>query len=150
MKVTRRIGKIIKPLVNFPRWMGVNQLRINAQFITTIWQDLKLHRPPVRRETFAEAKTRLNLTEDDIQKRLNNCLLLSVIYGLCTLILLGYTLYLIIHFQLGVILSFLLTSLMAALAYREHFWYFQLKTRTLGNSFSNWLSFLLRGGIRKL
>jgi hypothetical protein len=34
---------------------------------------------------------------------------------------------------------------MAVFAYREHFWYFQMKTRTLGNTFQDWFSFLLRG-----
>lgn len=146
MKVTKRLGRAIKPFVNFPRWMNLGQLRDDGRAILKSIQDLKVHRPPVRKETFDEAMTRLHLTEDDIQKRIKNCLLLSILYYSCALIFLIYTIYMVVHGHLGLIIGFLITALMLVFAYREHFWYFQLKTRTLGNTFHNWLSYIFRGG----
>ncbi|MBA2654537.1 MAG: hypothetical protein H0U71_05675 [Gammaproteobacteria bacterium] len=145
MKVTKRVGRVVKPFVNFPRWMGFGQLWANYEAIVKTIKDMRIHRPPVRTETFEEAKARLHLTDEDIQQRKRNCLILSIIYFTATLIFFIYSLYMIIHGHLGMILGLLITALMAAFTYREHFWYFQLKTRTLGNSFKDWLHFLFRG-----
>jgi|688.fasta_scaffold488095_2 intracellular multiplication protein IcmV len=146
MKVTNRIGKLIKPFVNFPRWMNLAQLWANGRAIVKSIRDLKVHRPPVRKESFEEAIARLQLSEEDVKARQKNCLILSILYASFALLFLIYTVYLIIHGSLGMIIGLLITSLMTTFAYREHFWYFQLKTRTLGNTFRDWVSFLLRGG----
>lgn len=145
MKVTSRIGKVFKPFVNFPRWMNLRQLWANGRGIVRTLKDLKVHRPSVKAETFEEAMQRLHLTEEDIIKRRKNCLILSIVYAFLTLIFFIYTVYMVIHLHLGMIIGLLITALMATFAYREHFWYFQLKTRTLGNTFQDWLAFLFRG-----
>jgi intracellular multiplication protein IcmV len=146
MKITRSVGRVIKPLVNFPKWMGLSQLRANAAAIMKMFQDLRVHRPPVREETFAQAVQRLNLTEDDIKTRMKHCLLMSLLYFSASLVFLAYTLYMIIHLHLGMVVGLLITALMMVFTYREHFWYFQMKTRTLGNTFQDWVSFVLRRG----
>jgi intracellular multiplication protein IcmV len=145
MSVFGRVGQAFKPLVNAKKWMGLPQLIVNAQAILRTFNDMKVRRPAVRKETFEEAVARQNLSEDDIKNRMRNCLTLAIIYYLAGLLFLVYTTYMIVHLQLGTVLGLLITILMAVFAYREHFWYFQLKTRTLGNSFRDWLTFLFRG-----
>src|SRR5262245_15392808 len=97
MKVTKTLGRIVKPFVNFPRWMGLGQIRATAASIKKMFQDLRIHRPPVREETFEEAKQRLNLSEEDIQSRLKSCFWLSILYSFIALLLLIYTIYMISH-----------------------------------------------------
>jgi intracellular multiplication protein IcmV len=77
---------------------------------------------------------------------MKHCLLMSILYFIAGLLFLTYTLYMILHLHLGMILGLLVTALMMLFAYREHFWYFQMKTRKLGNTFKDWLSFVLRRG----
>lgn len=143
MKATRRIGRVIKPFVNFPRWMGLSMLLANGKAIVNMLKEMKIYRPAIRSESFEQAKQRLRLTDEDIKSRIRNCLILSVIYYLSTLAFLLYTLYMIFHGCIGMIVGLLITILMAVFAYREHFWYFQLKTRSLGNSFHDWVAYVL-------
>lgn len=145
MKVTKALGRIIKPLVNFPRWMGVQKIRENGRAIVKMIKDMRIYRPTVRQESFEEAMIRMHLSEEDIKARMKTCLILSIVYSCCTLLFLIYTVYMVWHGHLGMILGFLVTILVAVFAYREHFWYFQMKTRTLGRTFKEWASFLLKG-----
>lgn len=146
MKVTSAIGRVFKPFVNFPRWMGLRQLKNNAAAIKAMFKDLRLYRPEVRRETFEEAMQRMNLTEDQLKERMRTCLMMSIVYSFASLCFLIYTIYMIFHFHLGMILGILITILMAVFAYRESFWYFQMKTRKLGNTVHDWVSFMLKRG----
>jgi intracellular multiplication protein IcmV len=145
MGVASRIGRVFKPLVNFPRWMGLNQLWANGRAIVKMVKDMKVHRPITHSESFEEAKARLHLSEEDLEKRKRTCFALSLVYSFAALCFLVYTLHMIIRLQLGMIVGILITILMAVFAYRESFWYFQMKTRTLRNTFKDWLSFILRG-----
>lgn len=145
MKVTSALGRIFKPLVNFPKWMGLRQLKSNAAVISKMIKDLRVYRPGIHQETFDEAVVRLQLTEEDIKQRMRTCFTLSIVYSIIAILLLVYTIYLVLQLSLGMILGLLVTVLMSVLAYREHFWYFQMKTRRLGNSFQDWISFLVRG-----
>ncbi len=149
MKVTSALGRMLKPLVNFPRWMGLAQIRANAAAIFRSFQDLRMHRPEVRKETFEEALVRLNLTEQDLKERMKTCLTLMILYAFAALCFLIYTIYMIVHGHLGMIIGSMLTALMAVFAYRESFWYFQMKTRKLGNTFKDWFSFYFKRGARK-
>jgi intracellular multiplication protein IcmV len=143
----RRLGRMVKPLVNFPRWMGLSQILAQARIIAGLFKDFRSYpTEQVRKETFAEAMQRLNLTEQDIQARMKQCLWLSIIYTLVALVFLVYAIYLIMHGLLGsFILALLLTALMTTFAYQQSFWYYQIKTQQLGVSFKVWLKFLLRG-----
>lgn len=145
MKVTSALGRVVKPFVNFPRWMGLTQVWANGRAIVKMLKDLRVHRPPTHTESFEEAIQRLNLTEEDVKERIRHCFILTIVYTTATLFFLFYTIYMVIHGHLGMILGILLTALMATFAYREHFWYFQMKTRSLGNGFKDWLFYLLRG-----
>lgn len=149
MKATTALGRMIKPFVNVSRWMGLAQLKANAVAIKKMIQDLRIHRPPVRQETFEEAMQRMNLTEEILKSRIKTCLWLSILYTVAAIVLLTYSIYMIVHGQLGMIIGILLTGLMMVFAYREHFWYFQMKTRKLGNTFRDWVSYILRRGERQ-
>lgn len=144
MSIMGRMGKIIKPLVNFPRWMGFRQILDNGRNIVKTIQDLKIRRPAVRDESFAQAMLRLNLNESDLQERKRFCFYQAIIYFILALIFFIYTIYLILHFSLGVILSFLLALLMTTFAYREFFWYVQIRKKKLGCTFREVLAFLFR------
>lgn len=146
MKVTRAIGRVVKPFVNFPRWMNLNQLWNTGRSIAGTLKDLKVEtNAPIRKETFEEAQQRLKLTDEDLNHRMKFCFRLSMIYLLVGLLFLAYTIYLILHLSIGFILALLLTALMFAFSFQQHFWYFQIKSRQLGATVKDWRNYLFRG-----
>jgi intracellular multiplication protein IcmV len=145
MKVTRAVGRVFKPLVNFPRWMGLSQIWRQGQGIYRMIQDMRRPEQPIVRETFEEALKRLNISESDLKERMKFTYRFALIYTFFGLIFLAYTIYMIFHGLLGSILGLLITALLFTFAYREHFWYYQMKVRRLGCSFREWLNYLVRG-----
>lgn len=148
MKVTRALGKAIKPFVNVTRWVGWDQVAAEGKNIVNMAKDLiKVKAPETHAETFEQAVIRLNLTEDDIQKRRKSLLMGASVYLLFAFALLIYAFYLFIWSEnfLAGLLALIVAGLALAFTYREHFWYFQMTVRRLGCSFKDWVSFTFRG-----
>ena len=102
-------------------------------------------------ESFQQAVVRLNLTDELLQKQKNSlfrlCLLMSF-FGFCVFI---YTIYLLfMGTWLAAITSLMVMSLSLVLAFRYHFWYFQIMQKKLGCTFKEWLNqSFLRGSNEK-
>ena len=151
MKVFKAMSKVVKPFVNFPQWMGLKQ-------ITTTTRDLKDIVKVVFRtkekakdqETFEQAFIRLGLNEEMVQQRIKKLQKLSIYYVLFGITLVAYTVYLIVStdYILAPIMTLILSALMFTYAYREHFWYFQMKTRKLGCNFKDWSAFVLKKRVK--
>lgn len=141
MKIVRGFGKMVKPFVNFPQWMGLGQ-------ITTVGKDIKdttvslLKQPKaVRQETFEQAIARLRLSEKDLQQRMQYFLRMTMFYCGVAVLLFIYAIYLMFTGELAAFfLSFVLTLMALSFAFRQHFWYFQLKHRKLGCTVKDWLN----------
>lgn len=150
MKVIRGVGKLVKPFVNFPSWMGLRQLSSSGKGIANtakgIYQPDAGANKVVRKETFAQAVKRLNLSEQDLQQRLKTFWNMTLVYIFVALGLFGYGACLCFdgHFA-AAFLSFILTALALSLALRQHFWYFQIKQRRLGCSMKEWFKGIFRG-----
>ena len=149
-KVFRSVGKVAKPFVNFPHWMGWKQLSADSKGVVALAKSffsLK-KKKTIRSETFDEAKSRLKLTEENLSARQKTFLQMAIAYLVMGLLLLAYTVYVIAEGTTisGVILSLILTLSAFAMSYREHLWYFQMKQRRLGCTFKEWLAFILSGG----
>ena len=67
----RSMGKVIKPMVNFPRWMGWNQIADSGKFINSLAKDVFKTKPDgkLRDEKFEDACRRLNLTSGILLQR---------------------------------------------------------------------------------
>jgi intracellular multiplication protein IcmV len=146
-KTVRGIGRVVKPLVNFPVWMGLSRLRENNQKLGRLAKSvLTPTKVDVHRETFEAAVERLGLDEPMIQARQFYFKRLAIVYLLIAIALLGYAFYLLII--VGALIGFLMVLIAIwialALAFKQHFWYTQMKARRLGLSFREWLSITLR------
>ncbi|QLH41376.1 MAG: hypothetical protein HWD59_00655 [Coxiellaceae bacterium] len=150
MKVLRGIGKGIKGFVNFPRWMGLSQLTRTGKDITDIGKKLVNSKTTSKRqESFAEAMQRLKLTEKDVDERGRHFLLMARLYAVIGLALLIYTLYLFWQAHLmAAFMSLILTTLGFTLAFRQHFYYFQIKQRKLGCTIKEWIAVNTKRGTR--
>ena len=153
MKFTRAVGKVVKPFVNFPAWLGWKQIAVTGRQIYSLAKDLtqKNKKEAMLQETFAQAMQRLNLTDVDVAKNCRTHLNLAIFYLICAVALFIYTIYLFgwHDYLIAPVVSLVLTILMLAFAYREHFWYFQMKKHKLGCSFKEWKAFILNRGDKK-
>jgi intracellular multiplication protein IcmV len=141
MKIVRGMGKIIKPFVNFPQWMGLGQITTVGKSIKDTAKSLAEKPKANRKETYEQAVARLHLSENDLKKRMQNLLLMAGVYCAMGALLFVYSIFLMFTAHLAAFfLSFVLTVVVLTLAFRQHFWYFQMKQRRLGCTVKEWLN----------
>lgn len=144
----RRIRRFAKTFVNFPRWMGVDELKSSGKRIGQMAKDLMTPAKAQHHETFEEAVERLGLTEKDIAERMKGFLFQARVIALVALVIFIYAIYLFIasHIIAG-FMAVLITGVAVSLAIKEHFRYFQMKQRRLGCTLGQWFKALIgRGG----
>ncbi len=148
----RRVGRVVKPLVDFPRWMGWGRLKDNTTIVTGMAKGLLTSKAATeyRHETFEEAAARLNLDEAAITARKKDLLRMTVFYLVIAVVLFLYAVYLfaVLGLFLGAIMGFVIGCVALTLAFRQHFWYIQMKYRRLGFTFNDWVNATFRKGIR--
>lgn len=129
----------------FSRWMGMAEIKNNASAIKGLFNSITDKEKPEFSETFEEAVTRLELSETEITQRTLNFLKLTWIYLFFACCVLAYAVYLYsIGDSLGMFMCFPVISVLCSFAFKEHFWYTQLKHRRLGMSAKDWFECLFR------
>lgn len=142
MRVIRGFfGFIGRHFLNVRRWTSYDFLKTSAVDVyssgKTVFKGPTIEKP----ESFDEALKRLNLSENDVTHRYNNCRKTAIIFFVITIVLVLYTLYLLYHgVFMGAILSLAVTVLVGLHAFKYHFWMFQIKHRKLGCTLDEWKS----------
>lgn len=129
-------------MFNVSRWIAWGSIVGSTKIIWGIARDVfagSQKSKEVISETFEEAVQRLALTEEDIKQRQKTFLRNAIAFFIISLLLFAYTIYLLLSFYLlATLVNLLLTTLVLVYAYREHFWYTQMKYRKLGLNFKMW------------
>lgn len=139
----RGVGRLVKPLVNFPKWMSADQISSDAKYISGIGKQLITPQKAQVKETFEEALIRLNLTENEIKARRKEFTHLSITFFCLFLLLLGYVIYLIsdstgqVSWR-AIALSVIVSMIALAQFMRFHYWLYQIKQRKLGCGFKEY------------
>ena len=148
MKLFSRTRKFIKPFVDFPRWLNVSELKRNNKTLYGFAKDIaKPELPLVHVETFEQAMARLQLTEKDVSARRAFFLRMTMVYLLIAIAFVVYAVYLY-RVDASILSIIMLASLVLAalaLAFKQHFWYTQMKNRRLGLSFGDWVQYTFKG-----
>ena len=132
-------------LIHFSSWIGLDSLRSTYRQIREMSSEIMSVRSSERVETFDEAMSRLHLSEEDIQSRINDFKFRSQIYLVILILGLMYLFYLIYHQLFTASLMMLSFSmLMFSFYFRESFWSLQLQERRLGLTFSYWFYRMLK------
>jgi len=131
---------------NFRAWSDWDRVKSGGDFISdTVKQVVEPNTAKVV-ESFNDAQKRMKLTDEDIASRGRALLRLSFFMACLAVLLFCYAIY---HFIFGTIhagiFALALTCLSAVYAFRYHFWYFQIKTRTLGYTLQEWFKQGLMG-----
>jgi hypothetical protein len=129
-------------MFNVTRWIAWGEIAGSTKIIWGIARNtLITDRSPkdAISETFEEAVQRLALTKEDIKQRQKTFLHNSIAFLIIGVLLFAYAIYLLVNsYLLATFISLLLTTLVLVYAYREHFWYTQMKYRKLGLNFKIW------------
>lgn len=137
------VKKGIMAGLNVSAWVGAKHIKKNAILIKEISKDAfaggRSERDEPKKETFAQAMKRLNMTEAKLQKRIKASNQLIFLCGVLMIPMLVYTLYMLMsHFYLSSFVCLMLTALLGAYSFREHFNRFQMRQRRLGCTFGEW------------
>ena len=136
------IGRVVKPFVNFPAWMGWKYLSANNERLkklaSTLYPSTK---EKIQPETFESAMIRLELNEFDLKLRQQHLGRMAKLYTVLAILIFAYAVYLLVHVGtwIGFLTANVLTIAVLAIAFKNHFWYTQIKERRLGLRFWDWL-----------
>jgi intracellular multiplication protein IcmV len=141
-KVTR------KTFVDPAAWLGYSSVKDSIQTTWDLMRNQFIVPEATTPETFAEAMTRQNLTEEDIVDRQNQYLFYASIFLVLALISFIFAFILLFHERTfaGFCLGLAVTALFGSQSFRYHFWYFQIKQRRLGCTLEEWKDSLFNSG----
>ncbi len=92
-----------------------------------------------QKESFKQAQKNYKLSDDDLLLEQKALLRLSILMVTVAVLILGYTGYQLFYGTLrAALLSFIVMMIALVLAFRYHFWYFQIKNRKLVVPFKQW------------
>jgi intracellular multiplication protein IcmV len=147
MGVKHVIKKGLFSGLNPMRWIGYEQIAANSRTIKNMVGNInKPNGSSYNPTSFEDCMQHYGLSEADLKQRMKNSLLIARACLAFSLLMLCYTIYLFIrHMPLSAIICIVLTLLLWAYAFREHFNYFQMKQRRLGCTFKDWFAAIFKG-----
>ncbi|KTD12994.1 type IVB secretion system protein IcmV [Legionella jamestowniensis] len=147
-KSTRLVG-IIKRIFNVRAWIDFDRVRAFTAYLAAGFQKMFIPQQTEAGESFEAAVARMNLSEQELQAKQIALYRLSLLMCLVAVGIFAYSIY---HLYYGsyraVIVSLVLVLVALVLAFRYHFWYFQIKERKLGCSIREWYREGLKGDKR--
>ncbi len=134
------VRKVIKPHVNVTSWVDFSSVKNSAASIFGYVKKLFVPEQATRTETFQQARARLELSEKDLKSRLKEFYILAWAYFALAVAVFSYAVYLLVFAGafISAWISFVISMLVLAHAFRKRFWYFQVKTNHLGYTFKEW------------
>ena len=137
-----RIAGVFKRIFNVRQWADYDRMKTFTMYLgagikkMVVPQKIKVEDS---KNSFNETLSTLNLTDQDLIARSKGLYRLSI---LMFTVAMGVFVYAIYHLVYGThraaIVSFVVAVIGLVLAFRYHFWYFQIKERRLGCTFKEW------------
>ncbi|STY28128.1 intracellular multiplication protein IcmV [Legionella wadsworthii] len=151
MKKRSRIVNLITRIINVRRWFDWERMRAFTLYLVNGFKRLFLPQEKVEGETptesFSEAAELLHLSDENIIAKQKALFRLSIIMVLAALLIFAYAVYQLFYGSIRAFLvSLVVTFIALVLAFRYHFWYYQIKNRRLGCTFNEWYRQGLLGG----
>jgi len=145
-KSSSKTKGFIKAVFNPRAWVDFDRVRAGQRYILSVCTTYFIPQERAPTESFAEAKKKLHLTDQDLISRKKALFRLSIMMLFISSLLFAYTLYNLFSLEfLAAGLSVVVLSIALVLAFRYHFWYFQIKQEKLGCTFKEWFNQGLMG-----
>lgn len=138
-KTGSRIGGVLKRIFRVREWIDWERIRSWTLYLINGLKRLFIPQHNVASESFNAAMTRLKISEADLLAKQKGLYWLSIIMVLTATFILFYTGYQLFYgtFKAAVV-SIVVMMIALVLAFRYHFWYFQIKKRKLGCTLKEW------------
>lgn len=150
MKVTQAVKRVVRPFVDFPTWIGYQQLVEMSRGIGIILQRLFIPQKAEQEESFDDALRRLQISEHALKQKARSLNYLTFLWFAIGIIVIIYGFYLVgAGSWHGFIACVAITSIAFTQSFRCNFWLFQIRQRRLGVSFKEWLNASFVGGENK-
>jgi intracellular multiplication protein IcmV len=134
-----RIGTVLSRLINIRLWSDWERTKTLSRNMLESASRIFVPTRAVASESFEAAKKRLGLSDDALLIRQKNLLRISLFMLMLAFFFFIYAGYHFFFRQfIGCILSLVVMSIALVLAFRYHFWSFQIKQRKLGCSLMEW------------
>lgn len=134
-----RIGRVFKRIFNFRYWADWDRVKSFTAYVGHGMKKLFVPMKQHQVDSFEESMKKYHVTEEALQDKQKALLRLCLIMLGAALLILLYAAYQLYYGAYRATLISLIVMLIAlALAFRYHFWYFQMKTRHLGCTFLQW------------
>lgn len=134
-------------IFNVRAWLDFDRMKSYTGYLANGFRKMFVPQQKEAEESFDEATVRLNLSEKDLEKRRTSLYRLSLFMCGAALLIFAYGVY---HLFNGgyraAIISLAVMLIALALAFRYHFWYFQIRERKLGCTLQEWYKKGLMGG----
>lgn len=129
----------IKRILNFRQWADWDRMKAFTLYLAQGIGRLFSPKEPETKESFKAAISRLKLSQKELLAKKNGLLRLAVFMVTLAFIIFIYAVY---NFFMGYIiaacLSFVVMFIALVLAFRYHFWYFQIQQQKLGCTIGEW------------
>jgi intracellular multiplication protein IcmV len=138
-KILPHTTKIFKSIFNVPAWFDWTRLKAFTLYLQSGIKKFFVPQPKEASESFEQAQERLGLTDALLVSRQNALWRLSILMIAIAAGFLLYSFYQLFEGHISAfILSIIVMCISLVLAFRYHFWYFQIKKRKLGCTFAEW------------
>jgi intracellular multiplication protein IcmV len=138
-KSSSRFGGVFKRIINIRMWADWDRVKSSTSYL--VYGIAKLFTPQKKEasETFDGAMKRLHISEAAMHARQNALLRLSQWMIVFAFFVLCYSGYQVFYGSIkAAIVSLVVMMIALVLAFRYHFWYFQIKKRKLGCTVEEW------------
>jgi len=136
-----RIVRIFKSIFNVRTWSDYDRIKSFTTYLVNGFKKLFIPQKKAAGsgDTFKKAMKDYNLSEDDLIIQQNALWRWSILMVVITLCIFSYSVYSIFNGSIkAFIVSFVVSLISLTLAFRYHFWYYQIKVRKLGCSVREW------------
>lgn len=134
--------------VNVRRWASSDTVKEESKVLKDMVVDTFAQQESQGKTSFEEAMKKYNLSEADIEKKKMDNLTVSVFVLALAIGMFAYAIYMIVVLESiqGFVASLGVCSVLLAIAFRFHFWYYQFSRRKLGCTFKEWKRDLFKRG----
>lgn len=147
IKKANKIINFSKNIFKIRQWCDYDRVQASTVYIVRGLSRLFIpRRNSAAAESFDAAVARMRLSPQELTSKQNSLYTLSILMCCIAAVILGYAFFQLYYGAMRVFLICIILTLIAlALAFRYHFWYYQIKMRKLGCSFREWYRQGLRG-----
>lgn len=138
-KTENKTVNTVKRLFNVRAWLDFDRTKSWTEYLANGFRKMFIPQKEKHEESFKQAVKRLNLDSKELHSRQQSLLYMSILMVFIALGLIVYGVILLMgaHYY-ATFISALIAVIALVLAFRYHFWYFQIKHQKLGCTVKEW------------